>query len=91
MRCCNRLLSKTAFGKNSSKNEINTQLARITDKTDIQLAAKQFISNNELGFDEKNIMQPLILIQMWWQAIANKASLFIYFWLSAIDKKLKME
>ena len=50
-------LSKIAFEEYSSKNEINAQLARSIDKTNVQLAAMQAISNNELDFDEENIMQ----------------------------------
>ena len=54
----NELLSKTAFEEKSSKNKINPQLARSMDKTNVQLAAMQAISNNKLNFDEEDIMQP---------------------------------
>ena len=50
------LLSKVAFEKDSSKNEINAQLARSMERTDVQLAAIQVISNNELDFNEADIM-----------------------------------
>ena len=53
-----RLLSKAAFKENSSKSEINTQLARSMDRTNVQLAAIQAISNNKFDFDEEDIMQP---------------------------------